>query len=336
MDTNLKNILTIALSVTVMATTGIFPIGCTETAGEDGLPTPEGTYLLYPQGQNTDAGLDGACGPLLSNGMTEPEVNIEGGLHISHISDSARFDLYLPEKPNGQMVVICPGGGYHAVSAYNEGIYVAKWMLEQGIAAAILKYRFPYGHWEVPLVDVQNTFRFCRKHAAEWGVSQIGVMGFSAGGHLAGCASNLYTDDVTRPDFSILMYPVVTMGASTHLGSKNNLLGTEESWKSRKDLKTYEALSERYSMEKQVTSRTPATFIVHCADDTVVPVANSTDYYDSLVSHKVPVEMHLYPTGDHGWGFNAEKYVGKGNDRFSYARKDFESALARWLKLIRN
>ncbi|MBQ2198650.1 MAG: alpha/beta hydrolase, partial [Bacteroidales bacterium] len=105
--------------------------------------------------------------------------------NLRNVGDSARFDLYFAKEPNGKMVIICPGGAYWFDAVVTEGAYVAEWLNSQGISAAVVKYRLPYGHWNVPLTDVQNVFRYCRYHAAEWGVKQIGVMGFSAGGHLA-------------------------------------------------------------------------------------------------------------------------------------------------------
>jgi acetyl esterase/lipase len=199
-------------------------------------------------------------------------------------------------------------------------------MLERGITVAVVKYRLPNHHREVPYADVANTFRYCRAHAAEWHLNQIGVMGFSAGGHLAASASNLFVDEITRPDFSILIYPVITMHEKyTHQGTRKNLLGENQ---------TKEML-RRYSLQKQVTEHTPVTFLAHCTDDKTVPVENSLRYYQRLIHHNVPAEMHIYPTGGHGWGFSSEKFVGKGNDRFIYARSEFEKSLERWLADIR-
>ena len=202
----------------------------------------------------------------------------------------------------------------------------------------------PNGNWNIPLQDIQNAFRYCRAHAQEWGVNQIGVMGFSAGGHLAASTSTLFVDEITRPDFSILVYPVITMNkTATHMGTRTNLIGKDEKWDNRdvmlKDFeeaqKMKHELERRYSLEAQVTKDTPSTYLIHCTDDTVVPVINSVNYYWSLKQHNVPVEFHIYPTGGHGWGFSAEKFVGKGNDRFAYARSEFETSLSRWLESLR-
>lgn len=261
------------------------------------------------------------------NDLTGPE-KIPANGNIGNISDLARCDLYFPKKPNGQLVVVCPGGGYSIVSSYNEGVYVADWMLERGITVCVVKYRLPNGHCKVPHADVENAFRYCRAHAAEWGVDQIGVMGFSAGGHLAGTTSTLWTEQQTRPDFSILIYPVITMEVGfTHKGTREKLITEKAIWKEHK--------AEQYSLEKQVTRFTPPTFLALCSDDFVVPAENSLRYYNELINHDVPAEMHIWPKGGHGWGFSSEKFVGKGKDRFAYAREDFYNSLDRWLKELR-
>ncbi len=311
---------------------------------------PNETVLLYgtEMVDNVDLVVGKAVTPagfemVESNGLTGPEELAKSG-NLGNISVNARFDLYFPKKPNGQMVIVCPGGGYKYVSSYNEGVYVADWMVSKGITVAIMKYRMPNGHWEVPLADVQNAFRYCRAHAAEWGVDQIGVMGFSAGGHLAASATNLFTDDVTRPDFSVLVYPVISMeDGITHNGTKKYLLGNEETWNDKSktvttweaDMKEYCRILNKYTIEAQISDRTPASFIIHCTDDSTVPVENTIRYYRNLVKHNVPAEVHIFPSGNHGWGFSAEKYVGKGNDRFAYGRAEFLESLERWLKNVK-
>ena len=292
---------------------------------------PTMTVFLYPDGQEE------------SNGITEPEWNDETG-RIGNISDSARVDIYLPKKCNGQMVVVCPGGGYRYVSALKEGLHVADWMVNRGIAVAVVKHRMPNGHWELPLEDVQNVFRHCRSNAEKWGINQIGVMGFSAGGHLAASVSTLYIDKVTRPDFSVLIYPVVSFDRKfVGQGTRNNLLGKDEMWDD-KDMKVaeyeekqkaYSELLNHYSLQNHIDSNTPEAFIAHCSDDKQVPVEHSIMYYTRLIDSNVGAEMHIYPKGGHGWGFSSEKWKGKGNDKFAYARMDFEAALERWLENIR-
>ncbi len=303
---------------------------------------PTTTVLLYPQGQEVDLGLPETQGPKVSNGITEPEWSKKGG-GIGNISDSARVDIYLPKKGNGQMVIVCPGGGYNYVSALNEGVYVAEWMNSKGVAVAVVKYRMPNGHWEVPLTDIHNTFRYCRAHAAEWGVSQIGVMGFSAGGHLAASASTMYVDSTTRPDFSILVYPVTTLDRKfTHQGTRNRLLGADEMWDNRdrkvdeyeQAQKLHKELIEYYSLPNHVNADTPPTYIVHCTDDKTVPIENALRYYTKLVDFKVSVEMHVFPSGGHGWGFSSEEWKGKGKDKFAYARDEFYTSLERWMNSL--
>ena len=261
------------------------------------------------------------------NKLSGPEAVPANG-NIGNISSLARIDLYFPKKPNGQLVVVCPGGGYSIVSSYNEGLYVAEWMLEQGITACVVKYRMPNHNHKVPYADVENAVRYCRAHASEWGIDQIGVMGFSAGGHLAATASTLWTDEITRPDFSILIYPVITLTpGTTHHGTHKNLLGEKNMMK--------EKYLDRYSLDKQACRHTPPTFLALCSDDATVPAENSLRYYNRLIDCEVPVEMHIWPTGGHGWGFSSEKYKGKGKDKFAYAREDFYNSLSRWLKELR-
>lgn len=292
---------------------------------------PDETVLLYAD--SFDGNLDPVYGKTVKyagfkmeedNGLTGPEKVPANG-NISNINRLARIDLYFPKKPNGQMVVVCPGGGYSIVSTYNEGVYVADWMLERGITVCVVKYRLPNGHCKVPHADVENAFRYCRANAEKWGVKQIGVMGFSAGGHLAGTTSTRWTEPQTRPDFSILIYPVITMEPGfTHRGTRENLITEKAMWK--------EHMAEVYSLEKQVTRFTPPTFLALCSDDFVVPAENSLRYYNELINHDVPAEMHIWPKGGHGWGFSSEKFVGKGKDKVAYAREDYYNSLERWLK----
>ncbi len=277
---------------------------------------------------------------MVDNEITEGEEITKDG-NIAKISKDARFDLYFPAEPNGQMVVVCPGGGYAYVSSYNEGVYVAEWMIEHGITVAVMKYRLPNHHDTVPLEDVQNAFRYCRTHAGEWGVKTIGVMGFSAGGHLAVTTSVLYADAVTRPDFSVFIYPVVTMDKITsHNGTRKELIGFKEdeevrtgkSWEQwDRDKREYKRLEEKYSLEKQTAPDNPPTFIALSNDDGTVNPENSTRLYTELLRNGVSVELHIYPHGGHGWGFTSERYCGEGNDRFAYAREEFYASLDRWL-----
>lgn len=304
---------------------------------------PTETVKLYPEGQNVDKGV--AQGPGESNCIADAETiwGENTGFYIN-IGDDARIDIYLPKKCNGQMVVVCPGGGYGFVSSINEGVNVANWLVANGIAACVVKYRLPNGHWTVPLTDVQNAFRYCRANAESWGVKQIGVIGFSAGGHLAASASTLYVDEITRPDFSILVYPVITMDKNiTHMGTRDNLIGTDEKWLDKNQtVNQYEAsarkyleLQERYSLQNNVTSDTPQTFIALSSNDTVVPVENSLLYYGKLVECGVPAVMHTYPCGGHGWGFNTPELFGvEGKDVLGVFRMELYSELYTWLRSI--
>lgn len=275
-----------------------------------------------------------------ANGLTGPETLSDSG-NLGNIGDLARFDLYFPKKPNGQMIIVLPGGGYKYTSSWNEGLYVAKWMLERNITVAVLKYRMPNQHHRVPLTDVQNTFRYCREHAAEWGIKQIGVIGFSAGGHLAATTETMYVDAATKPDFAVLIYPVITLEQDTHRGTHVNLIGREEEVATRdgksleqykKELKEgsarHKALARKYSLHRQVTPSTPTTFIALCTDDKTVPAINSVWMYESLIENKVPAEMYIYPAGGHGWGFTTAEF---GNDKIAAYRSEFFASLDRFL-----
>lgn len=300
---------------------------------------PAQTVLLYAD--SFDGNIDPVYGREIiyggfemkeSNGLAGPETINEKGI-LRNVSDLARVDIYFPKKPNGQMVVVCPGGGYVKLSTFGEGQHVAHWMLSKGIAVAVVKHRIPNGHWNVPLEDVHNAFRYCRAHAEEWKIRQIGVIGFSAGGHLAACVSNLFVDAATRPDFSILVYPVISFDYNVYRsGTRPGLIGKDEIWEGN-EAKLNE-LVEYYSMEKRVGPETPQTFITHSTNDKTL-VDNSLIYYKNLISHKIPAEMHLWKSGGHGWGFSSEKLAGKGKDKLAAHRKEFYTVLEQWLESIR-
>jgi len=221
---------------------------------------------------------------------------------------------FIPEKgtANGTAVIICPGGGYSGLAMRGEGYPSALEFNKIGVTAFVLKYRLPSDDIMTdktigPLQDAQAAMALVRSRAAEWGLNpnRIGIMGFSAGGHLASTEGTHFTTAVfdnksnvsLRPDFMILIYPVITFGELTHGGSKRNLIGATAT-QDKVDL---------YSNEKQVTANTPPTFIIHAQDDTTVPVQNTLMFFDALVKNKVPSEMHIYPAGGHGFGINNRK-----------------------------
>ena len=226
----------------------------------------------------------------------------------------ATLTIYPAKKPNGQAIVACPGGGYAGIATTHEGHDMATWFNTQGITYAVLHYRMPYGKHEIPLSDAHQAIRYMRKNGEKWGIKQLGIMGSSAGGHLASTAATHF-DAETRPDFQILFYPVVTMTDYTHQGSKDNLLGKNPS----------EELVKLYSNELQVTEQTPPAFIMHSSNDDAVPVLNSINYYLALCKHGVWSSMHLYPIGGHGWGYN---------ESFPY-KAQWKDELEKWLREIR-
>jgi acetyl esterase/lipase len=206
-------------------------------------------------------------------------------------------------KPNGAAVIICPGGGYGGLVTGGEGHGIAAWLNKHGIAGVVLEYRLPAGRTYVPLLDAQRAIRTVRARANDWGIdpARIGIMGFSAGGHLASTADTHFdegdsksSDPIARvscrPDFAILIYPVISMGEKTHQGSRHNLLGANPS----------KELVELFSNEKQVTDKTPPTFLAHAKDDTVVVPENAQMFYEALQAHKIPSRYLELPSGGHG------------------------------------
>lgn len=214
---------------------------------------------------------------------------------------------------NGTAVIICPGGGYLHLAINKEGYKIAKWFNSFGISAFVLKYRMPSDLTMKdktigPLQDAQEAIRMVRRNAAKWhlDLNKIGIMGFSAGGHLAATVSTRYAEKVydskdevsARPDFSILIYPVISMqDGITHNGSKNYLLGENAN----------SDMVDKFSNEKRVDDKTPKAFLVHATDDKAVPVENSINYYLALKQHSIPVEMHIYENGGHGFGLGIQE-----------------------------
>jgi acetyl esterase/lipase len=210
-------------------------------------------------------------------------------------ADQPALTAYLPAQPNGAAVLICPGGGYAHLSMEKEGSKIAEWFNSFGVAGFVLKYRLgPRYHHPVELDDARRGISIIRSRAKEFGVdpARVGVMGFSAGGHLASTLSTHFRDG-ERPDFAVLVYPVISFTTRyTHSGSMYNLLGNPPDPAQVWDL----------SNELKVTSQTPPTFLFHTSGDTGVPAENSVLYYLALRAAGVPAEMHIYQNGPHGVG----------------------------------
>jgi acetyl esterase/lipase len=227
------------------------------------------------------------------------------------------LEIYLPEKSNatGTAIIICPGGSYKVLVYQGEGVATAKAFAKKGIAAFVLSYRLPEDSFVVnksiaPLQDAQQAVKMVRDNASKWAVdpNKIGIIGFSAGGHLAATAATHFDKPLIennsgtslRPDFLILVYPVVSMQDSlTHTDSRKNLLGSDPT-KDTIDL---------FSNELLVTKQTPPSYLTHAGDDNLVDVENSIQFYQSLRYHKVPAEMHIYPVGGHGFIFRHKEWM---------------------------
>jgi acetyl esterase/lipase len=264
------------LLLILLASAGV-AVWAIETAGPQ--PAPTQTLPLWP-----------AAAPL-GDGKTE--------------APSGTLSVFLPpaERGNGAAMVICPGGGYRALVKGPEGSGIAAWLNEHGIAGIVLEYRLPAGRSFVPLLDVQRALRTVRSQAGAWKIDprRIGIIGFSAGGHVASSAATHFdegdpkaSDPIDRlscrPDFAVLVYPVITMGDKTHAGSKKNLLGASADKK----------LVDLFSNETQVSDRTPPTFLAHAVNDKAVPPENSRMFYQALKAHGVPAEYLELPEGGHG------------------------------------
>lgn len=252
---------------------------------------------LWPEGMPND------------NGMTCQEEN--GILYVAEPT----LTVYPATEGNGMAIVACPGGGYGKLAMDHEGKDMAAWFNNQGITYAVLKYRMPNGHKEVPLSDARQAMRILRHRAGEWQLKRIGIMGFSAGGHLASTVATHFEDEESHPDFQILFYPVISMDPEyTHRGTHDNLLGKQPAKEEEDD----------FSNELHVDGNTPPAFILHSSDDRSVPVAHSLNYYMALLRHQVPATLHIYPIGGHGWGYR---------DSFTYKR-EWTGELEKWLREI--
>lgn len=214
----------------------------------------------------------------------------------SDLKDTARVYVYLPDVKHvtGRAVVICPGGGYAMLAMEHEGTDWAEFFTSQGIAAIVLKYRMPHGNRKVPVSDAMEAMRLVRRNAKEWriDVDQVGIMGSSAGGHLASVVATMGKGNAA-PNFQILFYPVITMNPGfTHIGSHDNFIGKDARKKTEQE----------YSTDRQVSRVTPRAYILLSDDDHTVLPANGVNYYLACYRHDVPASLHVYPTGGHGWG----------------------------------
>lgn len=233
--------------------------------------------------------------------------------------DAADAEIYVyhPAKSHtpAPAVLVCPGGGYHGLAIDNEGHNMARWYSSRGFLAVVLKYRMPKGVHTVPLSDAEKGIATIRANAGKWNVDakRVGVVGSSAGGHLAASLSTLAAD-ANRPDFAILFYPVISFdNMVTHGGSKKNLLGEEIG---------NQVLVDRYSLQKQVDGKTPKTLILLSDDDKTVPPANSIQYYTALNEKQIPASLYIFPDGGHGWGTQ---------DWFTY-RNEAKELILKWLR----
>lgn len=269
-------------------------------------------FIIKGYGQTATLKLwpDGIPGSINDPSYIENITTAEGRVLRCERVVTPDLTVYLPapEKANGAAVLICPGGGYGMLAFDHEGNAIAKWLNDNGVAGIILKYRLPSDKIMTdkstgPLQDAQEAMRVIRRNAAALKIDprKIGVIGFSAGGHLASTLSTHYAEKVyetkdntsARPDFSLLIYPVVSFDSEiTHMGSRNNLIG----------LNPDEATVRHFSNELQITPDTPPAFLVHSADDPAVPVMNSIRYFEGLQKNKIPVEMHIFQKGGHGYG----------------------------------
>ena len=227
---------------------------------------------------------------LWPNGPKEKSVDRE---------DTARVRVFLPaeNKNTRRAVVICPGGGYSHLAIEHEGYDWATFFNQEGIAAIVLKYRMPHGKYEVPISDAEEAIKLVRERSVEWRINpdDVGIMGFSAGGHLASTIATHSVKDA-KPNFQILFYPVISMNPEfTHRGSHDNLLG--EKPRKKREIE--------FSNDMQVSRTTPRAWIALSFNDDVVMPINGSNYYTELYKHDVPACIHVYPTGGHGWGFRS-------------------------------
>jgi acetyl esterase/lipase len=247
--------------------------------------------------------------------IQEPEGNASASLIRISVVPSLQIFLPEKEKATGQAVVVCPGGGYSVIVYQGEGVGTAQQLAENGIAAFVLKYRLPSDETMVdkkigPLQDAQQAIKLVRENAEKWDIdpNKVGIMGFSAGGHLASTEATHFETSLVenskgtslRPDFQILVYPVISMQEElTHAGSRRKLLGENPS---KEDV-------DLFSNELQIKENAPPAYIIHAGDDTTVDVDNSIEYFEKLRKLGIPTELHIYPKGGHGFVFRQEGWM---------------------------
>ena len=242
---------------------------------------------------------------MTAHGQQRIDLWPQGAPHpSSNPQDTAWVEVFLVEHQDlggrcdgAPCIVILPGGGYSHLAIDHEGRQWAPFFNGLGFSVVVLKYRMPHGVKEVPIEDATEAMLMVRRHSEEWHIDpkRVGIMGSSAGGHLASTIATHAAPDA-RPDFQLLFYPVISMDkAITHMGSHDNLLGTDAT----------KEMEELYSNEKQVTAQTPPAFIVLSDDDHVVQPVNSVRFYEALDAHNVWAMIHIFPTGDHGWGIRS-------------------------------
>lgn len=245
-----------------------------------------------------------AAAALTATATTSPETIILPGCE----GDSAIMYVYPAASPCGVAIVGCPGGGYAHHAMGREGHDFAPWLNDMGIDYAVVKYRTPQGRHNVPADDIRKAICHMRRSDAT-----VGVMGFSAGGHLASTVATHIADSCSRPDFQILFYPVITMDSTlTHQGTRQNLIGASAT----------PEMAALYSNELHVCALTPEAIIFHCTDDEVVPIQNAELYHSALLNAGIDSQLHTYPTGGHGWGFR---------ETFQF-KPQWTAALRQWLQ----
>ncbi len=251
-----------------------------------------------------------------SNNITEPESERRPNI-LQNVTQAQLLIFEAKgENKSDQAVVIAPGGGYVIHAMDREGYLMAQWFAENGITAAVLKYRFPNGVKEVPVEDAVEGLRVMREQAQRFGFSadKVGIVGSSAGGHVAAIASTV-AKDVEKPNFTILFYPVISSeGGVGDKGSFDRMMGKERT----------QAQTDEYSADKQVSATTPPAIMFHCDDDKIVPTLNSTRYYNALKRFGIPASLHIYPVGGHGWGMNEVSF-----------QEEWRTSLLAWLKELK-